>query len=316
MSTVNPVLARKLGRSASSGTDDDPKQAPGLGRILRMALLRAADRAIGLSLSVLGIAEATQQADALIEESPDGWMVLGLCHPGTPGLAGLVLIDRTLRTAMIEVQTIGMLLEAGDSDRPVTATDAALSSTVVEEFLAELTTSGASAFATELPGVHLRPMPDLTAAGLAMRDGLYRSWRMSLQIGGTERQGEMILALAPAARASEPERLDERQGWSQDLRGALEEAPARLDAVLCRLNLPISTVDAFETGQVLRLSGVTVGSVTLEGPGEAPVAPARLGQVAGQRAVRLEIPVVEMQDSHGPTVSADTDTLLARGEGF
>ena len=62
------------------------------------------------------------------------------------------------------------------------------------------------------------------------------------------------------------------------------------------MTLPISKIEAFEVGQVLQLAGTTVGSVMLTGPGGEKVATARLGQVAGKRAVRIEVAQVDMQD--------------------
>ena len=55
------------------------------------------------------------------------------------------------------------------------------------------------------------------------------------------------------------------------------------------MRLPLKRVEGFAVGDVLPLPGVTVGSLRLEGPDDAPVAPARLGQVMGLRAVRLEL---------------------------
>ena len=89
----------------------------------------------------------------------------------------------------------------------------------------------------------------------------------------------------------------QRRGWSDALRASVQEAEADLDAVLARMKLPISKIEGFAVGQVVALAGTTVGSVRLIGPGDEEVATARLGQVAGKRAVRIEVPRVEMEEA-------------------
>ena len=66
-------------------------------------------------------------------------------------------------------------------------------------------------------------------------------------------------------------------------------AQAALEAVLHRLRLPWEEAEAFEVGQVIPLPGVTVASVRIEGGGQ-DIGSARLGQVAGMRAIRIEAP--------------------------
>jgi flagellar motor switch protein FliM len=62
------------------------------------------------------------------------------------------------------------------------------------------------------------------------------------------------------------------------------------------MTMPIHKLEGFEVGQVLNLAGTTVGSVTLTGPGGIIITTARLGQVAGKRAVRVQHSRVELQD--------------------
>ncbi|MDB9943457.1 hypothetical protein OAD19_00180 [Octadecabacter sp.] len=79
-------------------------------RQMRRALSRAADKAVGLSASVLGIAEETLEAEALIETGPEDWVVIGLRDGANAGLTGLFLINPALRSALVEMQTKGNLL--------------------------------------------------------------------------------------------------------------------------------------------------------------------------------------------------------------
>ncbi|NBD29403.1 MAG: flagellar motor switch protein FliM [Alphaproteobacteria bacterium] len=314
MTGPNPALARLLRKSDAAAPDDaDALQGAGPGRAIRVALLRAADRAIGLSLTVLGLSDEVENPDALVAEGPAGWVLFGLCAPGETGLAGLVMLDPSLRAAMIEVQTMGVLLDAAEADRPVTATDAALSRPVVAELLHELAGMGRAEFSAGMGDWTLRPLPDLRAAELMLRDVAHRHWQASVQIGGTDRQGALHLALAqgPPADADGARDADSAD-WSRSLQASLELAPAELEAVLGRLTLPLSKVNGFEVGQVLSLGPMSLGAVRLESAGTPLAGHVRLGQMAGLRAVRLERPPQDMQDLARPGATAPPpDAALA-----
>jgi flagellar motor switch protein FliM len=298
---ANPVLARMLGGPGRARHGDAADADPGPGRAFRVALLRAADRAIGLSLTVLGLSDDCHGPDALVADGPAGWVLFGLTAPGESGLAGLVMLDPALRTAMIEVQTMGVLMDAAETERPVTATDAVLARPVAACLLQELDAAGRPEFPAGMEGWTLSALPDLRAADLMLRDADYRMWEASVQIGGTDRQGTLRLALArvPATpeAGSDPGGADTH--WAEGFRANLELSPTDLEAVLGRLTLPLSRVDAFETGQVLPLAGLTLDRVHLESAG-ARVARVRLGQVSGMRAVKFDQTAPEMEALGAP----------------
>lgn len=295
METINPVLARKIGAGPKGGVADAPEGAASPLRKMRRALSRAADKAVGLSASVLGMAEELSEAEALIEDGPEGWVVLGLRDDSSAGLSGLFLMDPALRSALVEMQTIGSLLPVQDQPRKVTRTDAVMTIPFASRLMAELDEAGFGEDGLQCASYDLGPMDDLRTAGLVMLQGRYRSWRVTIQMGG-EAQGELLIALRPKVEAAAPEQPG-NIAWSKALRAALAEAPTEMEAVLTRMALPYSKIEAFEVGQVLTLAGTTVNSVTLTGPGGEPVAAARLGQVAGKRAVRIEQAEVTLQDA-------------------
>lgn len=294
METVNPVLARKLGHIPSEPAPEAVESAASPMRKMRRALGRAADKAVGLSASVLGIAEEESDAEALIEAGPEGWVVLGLRDGTSAGLSGLFMMDPALRSALIEMQTIGSLLPPPDQQRPVTRTDAVITIPFASHLLRELAEVDFGSGGFDPAAFDIGPMDNLRTAGLVMLQGHYQSWRITIQMGG-EAQGEMWIAIRPTVTPPTPP-AENKPDWSHSLRAALEEAPADLDAVLTRMTLPFHMIEDFEVGQVLTLAGTTVGSVTLTGPGGEGVAMARLGQVAGKRAVRIERAQVELQD--------------------
>ncbi|AKS45747.1 flagellar motor switch protein FliM [Octadecabacter temperatus] len=295
MDAVNPILAHKLGHSQPVASEQ-AESATSPTRQMRRALGRAADNAVGLSASVLGISEEAMDAESLIADGPDGWIVLGLRTGDAAGLSGLFLMDQPLRSALIEMQTMGSLLPLAETQRAVTRTDAVMTVPFAANLLAEL---GEVEFGTpdfNMAAYDIGPVENLRTAGLVMMQGQYRVWRVTVQLGGGEAQGEMMIALRPQSDNA-PQPVEDSNAWSTNLRDALDDAPADLDAVLSKMTLPIGKIDAFEVGQVVQLAGTTVGSVTLTGPGGEKVATARLGQVAGKRAVRIEDAQVDMQDA-------------------
>ena len=67
--------------------------------------------------------------------------------------------------------------------------------------------------------------------------------------------------------------------------------------------LSLRQVDGFHVGQMLALPGITVGSIKMEAADGRVLARARLGQMTGLRAVRLQVPTaVEMTEVPGYAV--------------
>lgn len=307
METINPILARKLGMAAAS-TSKVEAAAVSPERQVRRALGRAADQSLGLSATLEQVTQEELEAEDLIETGPEGWIVLGLRDGTTAGLSGLFLIDPPMRSALVEMQTMGSLLAPTDEQRRVTRVDAVMAVPFASLFLTELATVGFGGADVDPAAYDMGPIDDLRTAGLVMMQGRYRRWKIKIKMGAGDVVGEMMIAMRPP-----PVQVDVPSNtalnWSSALRSALNEAPADLDAVLTRFSHPINEVEAFEVGQVIKLAGVTVGSVTLNGPRGEVVASARLGQVAGKRAVRIEHAHVEMQDD--PPQQAVVDAGVA-----
>jgi len=181
-----------------------------------------------------------------------------------------------------------------DVARPFTAGDVELCRPLIDAFLREIR---CLADETPLDGWTNGAMsgPRLSGArsvGLALAEGRYRVVRLTLDFGVGEREGTLVLCLPVASRvAGQPaEAAPPSETFGRQLRANVMDAPARLHAVLHRSRMSLSDVEAFRVGQVLPLAGITVASVRLEGPRQRLLATARLGQVSGLRAVRLEQP--------------------------
>lgn len=146
------------------------------------------------------------------------------------------------------------------------------------------------------------PFESLRAASLAMADADYRIMRVTVDLVPDARQGEMIIFLPnhQSATVSTPEIMIDGT-WDRRMYAAVSQAPAALQAVLHKMHLTLGYVDGLQVGDVLPLSGATVGSVRLFAPDDVMVGKARLGQSAGMRAVRIQAPPEpELRDIPAP----------------
>lgn len=280
---VNAALRRMIRHAPAP----DP-QAPLPARALRQAVVRAADRAVGLPLVVLGV----EMSEASLEDltsALDAGMLLVMLGAGA-GPEGVVALCPDLRGALIEMQTVGQVSPQAASRRESTTADLAMAEPFVLHLLAGLrAVAEGYPLAPALAGVGvLGRFANARAAALALPDGGFRVLRVSLDLGLPDRQGAMILALprrVPTTGALAAPPVD--PAWAASLSWAVMEAPCTLQAVLHRRTLTLGVVEGFAVGQVVPLPGVTVDSVRVEGPGGAPVGPGKLGQMGGMRAIRL-----------------------------
>ncbi|SMY09577.1 FliM/FliN family flagellar motor switch protein [Flavimaricola marinus] len=280
-----------LRRLLRAKTEAEPQGQMTGGRVVRLAIARAADEALGLSLTVLGVNQEVEDLDSMVKRLSGDWMLIGLVREDE--LVGVAGLDLQARAAAVEMQTLGQLRSAPAAERAITPSDVALCSPLVTGFLTELEEASRD---TELAGwtdgatVGAR-ISDARAVGLALSENRYRYIGVTLDLGTGERQGTILLAL-PASPATEKE--PEAQTGRADLfkanfQATVMEAPAILHAVLHHMTLPLSKVAKFQVGDTVPLPGVTVGSVRMEAPGGQVLGRARLGQVTGMRAVRLEV---------------------------
>ena len=308
MATGTGVLQR-MTRRQQPDAPDVPLTAS---RAVRLAVARAAQTSAGLKLTVGSVAEQALPLDPLLEECNDDLLLVALTRDGAA--CGLIACDSGFVSALIEVMTTGRVSAAVVEDRRVTRTEGALVQPVLRAILDELDETTARTALdgwTRLVGLGQR-FETCRAAGFALSDRTYRLMRITVDCGAPDRQGTVLLALPlqasalPQAQISAPEvpAVD----WQREFRAAVMAAPARLDAVLHRMKVPLATLNRLDVGQTLPLLGCTVGMVRLVDPGGRTVARGRLGQIAGQIAVRIqaEADVLPMTDMAG------ADTAPAR----
>lgn len=279
------VLRRKAGGQRRARI-----AAAGPSRLLRLALARAASEGMGLALGMRDpAAEIVSLAD-LLERAEDRALHLLLAGPGE-GL-GLAVLAPGLLSALIEWQTMRRITAAEAPPRVPTRTDAAMVTGFVDRALAAFAQS-LSGSADEGLAAGFRTatfLPDPRPLGHLLDDVPYRLFVASAEVGSAGRGGTLLLALPAEARGGRgrgaPARVDPA-AWSEAIGRAVATAPARLEAVLARVSLPLSAALTLAPGALLAIPRAALDRVVLEGPGGEVIATGRLGRSRGNRAVRL-----------------------------
>nr|WP_280517721.1 FliM/FliN family flagellar motor C-terminal domain-containing protein [Falsirhodobacter halotolerans] len=243
------------------------------------ALTRAARDVLGLEAVVSGTPSAAGPVEDLRKTVAEGALVLPLARED--GAVGAAVIGAGLAQGVVEWQLSGRIT-ATQAARTPTRTDAMLLQPWLDHTLA-LAEEGLAQdddLAT-LEGFRV-------GAGLgrlAALSGDYRQVGGSVGLGGGLRTGDVLLFLP--SRMSASVRSDRDRRFSHDLRQQVLSTEAVMQAVLCRMTLPLATVMALREGATLPLAGATVQDLAIEGTRGASLARGRLGQHRGMRAVRV-----------------------------
>ncbi|PKQ12441.1 MAG: flagellar motor switch protein FliM [Alphaproteobacteria bacterium HGW-Alphaproteobacteria-1] len=286
------VLRRKTRATRESS---DPRVMSPV-KALRLSLARAADTLFGLALTVATVEQRRIEAGEI--ERALGAEGLFMLLDGTGGARGALRLDLALMAGMIEVQTIGQVLPGTVRPRPATRTDAAMVAPLIDAVLAGFDVEMAA-------GHHHRPsgfrygdrVEDGRALALLLPAPEFDLFRITVDLEQGTRSGRLDLLLPPApvgpsARAAgtvTPRRAES----TSDLATIALAAPAVLEVVLARLNLPLRRAMALRPGDRLNLPHDSLATAQLLAPGGQTVAEGRLGQRDGWRALRLSGPATQ-----------------------
>lgn len=259
-------------------------------RALRLATEKTADESFSLVLSVQEISRSLVDHAGLLKLIPDG--VLLLLLDGPEGAVGVMTLDAAMLAALIEMQTVGQVLARPLRDRPLTRTDAAMAAPLVDGILLRISQHlDAHPDRYWTCGYRFGAMiEDRRSLGMALAAPDYHIFRVPLDIAAGVREGEVILALPQREDPDAQARGADQTQASRHLQARVLDAPVRLDAVLCRLSLPLSDVGRLSVGDLLELPNDAMREIAIEGVGRRRVATARLGKIDGMRALRLTLP--------------------------
>ncbi len=280
------TLLRRMTRPQGQGETENPLTSS---RAVRLALTKAANDSVGLVLTVESVGEEVIALDDMLATLGSDLMLVGLERDGA--LSGLIALDMEMRAAVLEMETMGAVLAQPAETRAPTHTDKVLCDPVLRSFIA--------AFPQAVLGTPLEGWMDgigigakvesARAAGLVLTDRTYRIVRMGVDLGVADRRAQLVIALPLAEAATVPEPAPPAPvDWQQVFQDNIYEAPACLEALLYRAPISLATAQSLKVGTVLPLPGCTVNSVRLLSRDGHELAQAKLGQIGGYRAVRLE----------------------------
>jgi flagellar motor switch protein FliM len=164
-------------------------------------------------------------------------------------------------------------------------------------------------------------LDDPRPLGLLLEDIAYRVLLTEVSVGGGARTGHILLVLPAVGRGVRPRaalhavpEAVASHAFAADLAEQIEGAPCALDAVIHRLQCPLSSVIALQVGDVLPLGMASVDKIGFEGLDGQRVAEGRLGQNSGMRAVRLALrPQVAAPQTQASDAIIDLQRVAAAG---
>ncbi len=263
----------------------------------------AAFRGLRLDIGSVDISLCPDR-DAAVAKVGDG---MRLFLQDDRGARGLLCVSHGLGDALIEVQTTGRVDETGFAPRPVTDIDRAMARDFIDLFLAAISKESEDRGGGTWPAA-LRfggPVTDHSQIALRLPDDRYHCVRIALGFSGTERTAEVMHLLPVRAPDMASDSRTCGSGdpeWAGAMRARLLAARLDLDAVLCRSWITVTDMKALAPGTLLPFTPGDLDRVQIEDKHGTVLASGRLGQVAGNRAVRIgEGAVADGQSEDRPT---------------
>lgn len=280
--TVSAALARKLS-AGQEGTGSKPRA---LLRALRLAIARAAVERFKLSASVIAAKQVSKCQEVVTSGLEDGQMFL--LFATKEGRVASVVLDVGLVSAIIQMQTMGQVFADPPQPRALTDTDAAMVVPLVEDMLErarELVDDQSDA--ARLNGYEFASRAvDRRMLSLALVEDGYDGFEFTVELEGGVRQGTLRILL-PEISVAEGQATHADLEPLKTLSQAAGVVPAELNAVICRMNLPLTTLSDLGIGDLLPLAGARLDRIDIAAIDRTKATTGRLGQCGGQRAVRI-----------------------------
>ena len=300
------LLRRMVGRE----TQDVAESPLTSSRAVRMALIKAAEDSVGLNLTVTSVSETILPLEELLSKLSDEQMLVGL-HRNTDAV-GVFVLDTQMRSAILEMRTIGAVEEKPVEPRPATGTDKRLSDPLLATLMRALPNAViGTEFEGWLDGVRpLGLVPSVKAAGLTLPDKIYRRLCIKVSFGASAREGEIMLCLPLTSLPDKPTvDVASDVDWDTAFQASVSEAALTLTAELHHFALPLRQAYDLKVDQLLPLVGCTVSSVKLRASDGQVVQLAKLGQSGGKRAIRIEPAALPQMGELTPTIGTADMTL-------
>lgn len=279
-------------RKARVAREDFDARAMSPAKAMRLALAKSADDLFGLALTVSTLEQTDMSAKSVLSGVAEGDLLLLL--DGAGGERGAVMADCQLVSALIEMQISGHVRKAEAAPRPYTRTDAAMMSPLVDDLMRRFDAHLAEAAPSYRPRAFRfgDKIEDARALSLALSGDRFDMFNLTLDIADGAKTGSLRVAVPrrPPVRAEPGAAVPAAQSDAHRLEQVAMNAEVVLDAVIARMELPLNRICALKKDMVIPLSPEALSQSELLAPPRHLVAPVRLGQVNGMRAVRIMLP--------------------------
>ncbi len=280
-------VKRRMLRPASGPS---PAAAAGIGRIWGNAVARVAEDRLALPLESGAAVIGPAAVAPFLAGIPANAMLLRLDGPA--GAQGLALVGPDAVAALVEMHTMRRLRPVAPDPRPPTRTDAAIVSPVIDASLAMLTGSADEGLVPNwAAGWKVAAFaPDPRPLGLTMPDIGYQRMTLPLIFGlDRARASDLSLLMPDTGSVAIPPPMADKapEDWRDRLGRVTMPAPAEVRGVLWRLKMPLGAIALLKPGDSLTIPDEAIDGVRVESSDGGCLAVGRLGQLRGDRAVRL-----------------------------
>lgn len=272
-------------RIVSAGKDSAGNTPRSIQRAFRLALARSAGELLNLPLSVIGVKQVLRTQDGLVDALAQGRLLLRFTSEG--GTVA-VCVGPGLVSAVVQTATIGEVMPGEPTERAFTDTDAAMLVPLIEDlFRRAQTLVDAPADLASLTGLEYAHRVDtLRELALGMVNDAYRVFDLTVDLAGGLRQGQLCVLL-PDIAIAKSDRDAESPADGLNLGQSSGVMRAELEAMICRLSLPLAALSDLKAGDVLPLAGARLDRTEMQTIDRSCAILGRLGQCGGMRAVRV-----------------------------
>lgn len=288
-----------LHRKVATGLAEHQARAMSLPKALRLTLAKTADDLFDLAMAVLSLRrQEVGEADLEGVFDPKGLLVV---LDGPEGRRAAAVLDGEVVGALIQQQTMGQVLAAGDGEpRRLTATDAAICAPFVDGML-----QGIEGLPDDRDDVRLvqgyrfgAHAEDLRQLLLTLEAARFEVFQIGVDIANGTRQGQMAFCFpvpAPVkaditdrtARAGEQEEKTPRRTGGRKLAETVLSLQAELSISLARVRVPLHKLGKLKAGDLLELKSCDFEKVDVMAGHDKRLGQGVLGQIEGTRAVQL-----------------------------
>ena len=283
-SETETILRRKL------VPPPGPLEATGMSpaKALRLAMARAGEECIGLTLAVSGFAEDRLTLADLVATLENGTCLIFSLR-GPDASQAIAVWDLASVSALIEHMVTGRVVPGEPAERMLSRIDAAMVSDFLDRCLNGFDAQMEGASAGAYPGgfrVH-GVLEDARAVSMALEDMEYRQFRLSLDFAEGAKAGELRIAFPRCSATAAQASCESGSNWAGPWQVSVRACHAPVQAVLHRFDMPLSRLSALAVGETIPLPRSCLGAVSVEGHGGRRIVTGRLGQVQRHRAVRI-----------------------------